>query len=500
VGGGAPARAAARVNVRVTPAAGTSATGTGNQFTYNAAAAPSISSLSPNAGKTVGLIQILLTGNNFNGATSVSFGGTAVDFLPISDTVLIAAVPTHASGTVSVTVTTPSGTSSGVTFTYSANTAPTASAHTYSVGSGGTLTVSAASGVISNDTDSDGDSLFVSWYSAPSHGTLVMNGDGSFTYVANAGYTGGDSFSYKASDGLLESSSTPTTIQIGFPEHAAGGAVPPQPGVEALTAEALQPIVAEAIRRYAASGPAAAGPPPLRAEPVQIRDLSGDLLGLTIPDGIVVDSDAAGYGWFVDPTPGDDVEFSAGGGTVLRATSGAASGRMDLLTVVTHELGHLLGHPDLDAALYPNDLMADSLAPGMRRLLQEARPDAVARLAAVGRLPSRLDTDRPMVVLPLSAPASAVSVSRPGLLLGDVAWSIPAAPPNPGRSLQPQSRSGSDLLRAGLDSLIPMLQPPVPRGGDLVSVLGRGGTQENDHPLVDNEAGRGSHQPPDTLR
>src|SRR5205085_9338591 len=118
---------------------------------------------------------------------------------------------------VSVTVTTPSGTSSGVTFTYSSNTAPTGSADTYSVGSGGTLTVSATSGVLSNDSDSNGDPLFVSWYSAPSHGTLVMNGDGSFTYVRNAGYTGGDSFSYKASDGLLESSSTPTDHSARFP-------------------------------------------------------------------------------------------------------------------------------------------------------------------------------------------------------------------------------------------------------------------------------------------
>src|SRR5207244_1178616 len=102
--------------------------------------------------------------------------------------------------------------------------------------------------------DSNGDTLFVSWYSAPSHGNLMLSGDGSFTFVANASYTGGDSFSYKASDGLAESSSTPTTIQIGLPEHAAGGAVSGRPGVQALTADALQAIVDAAIRRYSASG------------------------------------------------------------------------------------------------------------------------------------------------------------------------------------------------------------------------------------------------------
>jgi len=44
--------------------------------------------------------------------------------------------------------------------------------------------------------------------------------------VANAGDTGGDALSYKASNGVEESSSTPTNIQIGFPEHAVGEAVP----------------------------------------------------------------------------------------------------------------------------------------------------------------------------------------------------------------------------------------------------------------------------------
>ncbi|MBI1915171.1 MAG: IPT/TIG domain-containing protein [Planctomycetes bacterium] len=480
----APSQAAATVNVTVTTAAGTSATGAGNQFTYTAAAAPSITSLSPNAGKTVGLIQLLINGSNLSGATTVSFGGTAVSFLPVSNTVLIATVPAHASGSVSVTVTTPSGTSSGVTFTYSSNTAPTAAADTYSVGSSGTLTVSAASGVLSNDSDGNGDPLFVSWYSAPSHGNLVMNGDGSFTYVRNAGYSGGDSFTYKASDGLAESGSAPVTIQIGFPEHAAGGELPRQPGVADLTADALRPIVDAAIQRYAEAGVDAAGLAILRAEPVQIRDLSGDLLGLTIPDGIVLDSDAAGYGWFVDATPGDDVEFSAGGGTVLRATSGAALGRMDLLTVVTHELGHLLGRPDLDAAVYGNDIMADSLAPGVRRLLQEARPDAAGTLAAIASLPPRLDADRPLAVLSLSAAVASVWGARQGFLLGEGAWSIPAAPPNPGPSPQP-SRSSSDLLLGSVDGLISALQAPALRDSDLVHVLGRWGTEDEDHPVAD---------------
>jgi len=38
------------------------------------------------------------------------------------------------------------------------------------------------------------------------------------------------------------------------------------------------------------------------------------------------------------------------------------------LTVVAHEMGHVLGLPDLDLVEHPGDVMADALAPGIRRL------------------------------------------------------------------------------------------------------------------------------------
>jgi hypothetical protein len=108
----------------------------------------------------------------------------------------------------------------------------------------------------------------------------------------------------------------------------------------------------------------------LRQVPFAITKLSGRMLGETIADTINIDPTAAGYGWFVDTTPLDDSEFAGRlAATELTAGSGSpASGRMDLLTVVMHELGHVLGFDDVETASHPYDLMATDLAPGVRRL------------------------------------------------------------------------------------------------------------------------------------
>ena len=51
---------------------------------------------------------------------------------------------------------------------------------------------------------------------------------------------------------------------------------------------------------------------------------------------------------------------------------------MDLLTVVTHELGHILGLTDVSASLLPNDLMDTDLPTGTRRLPSPADMNALA--------------------------------------------------------------------------------------------------------------------------
>jgi len=93
------------------------------------------------------------------------------------------------------------------------NRAPAAAADAYSTAEDTPLTV-AATGVLGNDTDSDGDSLSAVVVSGPAHGSLNLNADGSFTYTPAVNFNGTDSFTYRASDGTLQSDPATVTITV----------------------------------------------------------------------------------------------------------------------------------------------------------------------------------------------------------------------------------------------------------------------------------------------
>jgi VCBS repeat-containing protein len=83
----------------------------------------------------------------------------------------------------------------------------------YSVNEDNTLTV-AAPGVLGNDSDPDGDTLTAVLVSGPSHGTLTLNSDGSFTYTPAENFFGTDSFTYQAYDGVAYSNVATVTITV----------------------------------------------------------------------------------------------------------------------------------------------------------------------------------------------------------------------------------------------------------------------------------------------
>jgi hypothetical protein len=128
----------------------------------------------------------------------------------------------------------------------------------------------------------------------------------------------------------------------------------------------LQPLAAEAADRWAATGISSELANRLKNIQVTLSDLPGAKLGLAVNNTIVIDRDAAGHGWFVDPTPRLDDEFVVEEGNhSLHAVDANAVDRIDLLTVVEHELGHVLGMGDFDATL--DDLMSGILGDGVRR-------------------------------------------------------------------------------------------------------------------------------------
>jgi VCBS repeat-containing protein len=83
---------------------------------------------------------------------------------------------------------------------HAVNDAPVGNPDSYRVTPNTTLTVTAANGVLKNDSDVDSQNLTATVLVSTTHGTLNFAADGSFTYAPNSGFTGTDTFTYRVSD------------------------------------------------------------------------------------------------------------------------------------------------------------------------------------------------------------------------------------------------------------------------------------------------------------
>ena len=100
------------------------------------------------------------------------------------------------------------------------NDAPVGSTDSFSTAEDVVLSVTAANGVLENDSDVDGDVLTASVVTEPTSGVLVLLSDGSVTYTPNAGFSGTDSFQYEVSDGTASTGPIDATIEVSAVDDA----------------------------------------------------------------------------------------------------------------------------------------------------------------------------------------------------------------------------------------------------------------------------------------
>jgi RHS repeat-associated protein len=77
-----------------------------------------------------------------------------------------------------------------------------------------------APGLLADATDPDGDHLTSSLVTSPAHGSVSLANDGSFSYFPAVGFSGVDSFTYKANDGSLDSNAAKVAITVVAPQPA----------------------------------------------------------------------------------------------------------------------------------------------------------------------------------------------------------------------------------------------------------------------------------------
>ncbi|GAA4736050.1 hypothetical protein GCM10023216_31470 [Isoptericola chiayiensis] len=128
------------------------------------------------------------------------------------------------------------------------NTPPVAGDDAYAAVGGEPLTIPAP-GVLANDSDEDGNVLTATGVTQPANGEVTLEADGSFTYVADDGFSGKDEFAYRADDGEARSQPATVTITVKSPAvtAVAGVALPITYGTAGTVSVAVSPDTATGI-------------------------------------------------------------------------------------------------------------------------------------------------------------------------------------------------------------------------------------------------------------
>jgi hypothetical protein len=126
----------------------------------------------------------------------------------------------------------------------------------------------------------------------------------------------------------------------------------------------LAPVIVQAEHDLQAAGYNVAA---LNGVTFHITSLAAPLLGMEADNTIWIDSNAEGYGWYTGPSAAAFPRHLTAHEYAANPSS-PASRHVDLLTVVMHELGHVLGFPSIDPTIAGHDWMTATLGTGIRRL------------------------------------------------------------------------------------------------------------------------------------
>jgi hypothetical protein len=213
---------------------------------------------------------------------------------------------------------------------------------------------------LAGDWDGDGDDDIGTYDSGNLSFYLDASGNGRWE-----GAAGGDVY-YRMGG---TSTDAPVTGKWASPQPLLAAAAPPTSSlapfskspIQPLASADLTPIVDRAIDIWSTGSLTAAQRETLQRVTAYVTELPGDMLGQALGETIWVDADAAGRGWRA---------FQDAGRNAKGETPMAVPHAMDLLTVVVHELGHLLGHDHTQ-----DGVMRPTLQVGTNRLDDEFLPE-----------------------------------------------------------------------------------------------------------------------------
>ncbi len=254
--------------------------------------------------------------------------------------------------------------------------------------------------------DTNGDGVVTGPYTtAGTDAYTVYHAEGQSGPLLNADVNG---------DGAVNSKDLTETV--GANGHAVGATPPgkfPQfqlfvgpagrPGAvtTAVTQAQVQALLSEAIAAWQSAGLDPADVRRLESVQVQVGNLGTSILGLEAGDVITINQTAAGNNWYVNASAGSSRAFGLIGpaGEELAEPGSPAAGEVDLLTVLEHELGHVIGLSDNAQA---GDLMDITIGTGVRRAPTAADLGPIAQpksIAVTAPVPAVVSASDPQPVL-----------------------------------------------------------------------------------------------------